>query len=200
MSSPPNSGVIADNDSGVSILHKLPVTIKTKITFPSTNDTDEKEVLLAYQQLITMFWSFDQAGVFELLDSQDFDLSKIPSQDVAQTEALTGFRSQLDGQAVELHRMNDVQAVDITVTRQWMRIILWRLAESHGFFSNGLEDARALLNDPILIAKELLTTLSRFPNPAIEAHGPGLVSEAPIYQSDRVLIISGGDESIRDRL
>lgn len=168
----------------MSILHKLPVTIKTQIIFPSTNDTDEKDVLLAYQQLIHMFWSFDQAGVFELLDSQDFDLSKFPPQEMAHTEALTGFRSQLEEQAVELHRMNDVQAVDISVTRQWMRIILWRLAESHGFFSHGLENAKTLLNDPISIAKELLTTLSRFPNTAIEAHGPGLVGEAPTSQDN----------------
>jgi hypothetical protein len=159
----------------VSILHKLPVTIKTRIAFPSTNDTDEKEVLLAYQKLITMFWSFDQAGVFELLDSQDFDLSRLSSQDLMQTEALTAFRSQLDGQSVETNQMNDVQAVDISVTRQWMRIIIWRLAESHGYFSHGLENARSLLNDPVVIAKELLTNLSQFPATAIEAHGPGLV-------------------------
>src|SRR5258708_3491742 len=105
---------VADRSRGVSILHKLPVTIKTKIAFPSTNDTDEKEVLLAYQKLITMFWSFDQAGVFELLDSQDFDLSRLSLHDAAQTEALTAFRSQLDDQAVETHKMNDVQAVDIS--------------------------------------------------------------------------------------
>ena len=151
------------------------MTIKTKIAFPGTNDTDQKEVLLAYQKLITMFWSFDQAGVFELLDSQDFDLSRLPSQDEAQTEALTAFRSQLDDQAIEIHKMNDVQAVDISVTRQWMRIIVWRLAESHGFFSHGLENTRALLNDPVVIAKELLSKLSQFPSTAIEAHGPGLV-------------------------
>ncbi len=135
-----------------------------------------------------MFWSFDQAGVFELLDSQDFDLSKFSSHDPAQTEALTDFRSRLEDQAVEFQKMNDVQAVDISVTRQWMRIILWRLAESHGFFSHGVENTKALLNDPILIAKELLSTLSRFPNTAIEAHGPGLVGQAPIHRGGRVLI------------
>lgn len=147
-----------------------------------------------------MFWSFDQAGVFELLDSQDFDLAKIPTQAIAPTDALTGFRFQLDEQPVEFHKMNDVQAVDISVTRQWMRIILWRLAESHGFFSHGLENAKALLNDPILIAKELLSTLSRFPNTAIEAHGPGLVGETPIHRAERTLTINEGNEVIRDRL
>ena len=161
-------------ERGVSITHRLPVTIKTKIAFPSTSDTDEKEVLLAYQKLITMFWSFDQAGVFELLDSQDFDLSGLQSHDEAHTQALTAIRSQLDGQILETHKMNDVQAVQISVARQWMRVIVWRLAESHGFFSNGHENSRALLNDPVLISRELLSTLSRFPTSAIEAQGPAL--------------------------
>lgn len=185
---------------GVSILHKLPVIIKTKIAFPSTNDSDEKEVLLAYQKLITMFWSFDQAGVFELLDSQDFDLSKFPSHDEVQAEALTAFRSQLDDQAMEIHKMNDVQAVDLVVTRQWMRIIVWRLAQSHDFFSHGLENARSLLNDPILIAKELLDGLSRFPTTAIEAHGPGLVRLTSTTSRKTYLMTRKGNKSIRNRL
>ena len=161
-------------------MHKLPVIVKTTIAFPSTNDTDEQEVLLAYQKLIIMFWSFDQAGVFELLDGQDFDLSRLTSPDMAQTEALTAFRSQLDEQAVEFHKMNDIQAVDIFVTRQWMRTIIWRLAESHGFFSHGFENTSRFMSDPILIAKELLTTLSQFRTTAIEAHGPGLVGLSSI--------------------
>lgn len=161
-------------ERGVSIKHKLPVTIKTKIAFPSTIDTDEQEVLLAYQRLITMFWHFDQSGVFELLDSQDFDLSRRTSRQPEEAEALASVRKRLDDSLVDTHDINDVQALDIVVTRHWMRIILWRLAESHGFFSLASDDGISGFNDPISIARDLLATISRADKSAIEAHGAAL--------------------------
>ncbi|KEF56223.1 uncharacterized protein A1O9_07804 [Exophiala aquamarina CBS 119918] len=163
-------------ERGVSILHKLLVVIKTKIAFPSTNDTDERDVLLAYQRLITMFWSFDQAGVFEHLDSQDFDFSNAtPLSEPVQTKALAAMRKQLDEEAGKSsHRMNDIQALDILVTRQWMRIIIWRLSQSHGFFSQGAKSAASSLNEPIFIAREFLQVICQMPETAIESHGPAL--------------------------
>jgi hypothetical protein len=71
--------------------------------------------------------------------------------------------------------MNDVQAVDISVTRQWMRVILWRLTQSHGLFVAPSPERDASLYDPIQIAKEFLVAVSHMPRTAIEAHGPGLV-------------------------
>ena len=132
-------------------------------------------MLLAYQNLISMFWYFDQSGVFDLLDSQDFDLSKATSIEPAETEALASMRKRLDSAHIETQSMNDLQALDIIVTRLWMRIILWRLAESHGFFSQSSGESRDLANDPIAIARELLITISRADKAALEAHGPVLV-------------------------
>ncbi len=153
----------------VSIRHKLPVILKTKITFPSTNDTDEREVLLAYHKLISMFWKFDQAGVFELLDSQDESPDVFP----AQTEALAAVRRNLEKDTAEPYRMNDMQALDILVTRQWMRVILWRLSQN-GFFSPGANEDDNLISDPVSIAKEFLTTIDRMSESTVKDHGPAL--------------------------
>lgn len=155
------------------------MTIKTTIDFPSTTDTDEHEVLLAYQQLITMFWHFDKSGVFEMLDSCGFDLSRVGPRQDADGGALDSLRKQLDETNLQTQSLNNIQALDIVVTRLWMRIILWRLAASHGFFSQNTETAALADNSPIAIARELLEAVTRADKSVIEAHGPVLVCMLP---------------------
>ena len=162
--------------SGVSVLHKLPVVLKTKITFPSTDDSDEADVLLAFQKLVSLFWTFDQSGVFEVLDRADFDMSSLDSnRDASDPKLLESLSNSLAGAAIQTDQMSDVQAVDISVTRQWMRVILWRLTQSHGLFAAPSTIQNASLYDPVQIAKEFLATVSHIPSAAVEAHGPGLV-------------------------
>lgn len=161
--------------SGVSILHKLPVVLKTMIAFPNTDDTDDAEVLIAFQKLISLFWTFDQSGVFEALDRADFDMSSFDHLDGSDPKMLEYLSENLAGTTISTNQMNDVQAVDISVTRQWMRVILWRLTQSHGLFAAPPPGRNASLYDPIQIAKEFLVAVSHMPSTAIEAHGPGLV-------------------------
>lgn len=162
---------------GISIKYKLPVTIKATIRFPSTVDTDEHEVLLAYQKLISMFWHFDKSGVFDMLDNYGFDLSKVASRQSVENGTFALLQKQLNDNEVETRSLNAVQALDIIVTRHWMRIILWRLAQSHGFFSQDPEASVNQENNPITIARELLEAVTHADKAVIEAHGPALVSE-----------------------
>ena len=161
--------------SGVSVLHKLPVVLRTKIAFPNTDDTDEADVLIAFQKLIGLFWTFDQSGVFEVLDRADFNMSSLDNQDASDPKMLESLSNSLARTTIQVDQMNDVQAVDISVTRQWMRVILWRLTQSHGLFAAPSLSQDASLYDPIQIAKEFLAAVSHMPSTAIEAHGPGLV-------------------------
>lgn len=153
----------------------MPVILKTKIAFPSTQDTDEADVLAAFQKLIGLFWSFDQSGVFELLDSVDFDLLAFSPSTSSDIDLLCSVGQQLEATVIDSEGIGDVQAVDIAVTRQWMRVILWRLAESQGMFVAPTPNNSSPLHDPTEIAKEFLAAIQQMPDTAIEAHGPGLV-------------------------
>jgi hypothetical protein len=84
-------------------------------------------VLLAFQKLISLFWAFDQSGVFGVLDRADFDMSSLDNLDASDPKTLESLSKSLAGTSIRTDQMNDVQAVDISVTRQWMRVILWRL-------------------------------------------------------------------------
>lgn len=131
--------------------------------------------MVAYQQLISMFWHFDKSGVFDLLDNYDFDFSKASSHQSGQSGAFASLQKQLDETSMETRSLNSVQALDIQITRQWMRMILWRLAASHGFLSRTSDAMDLQQNSPLNIAHELLHVVSQADTAAIEAHGPALV-------------------------
>jgi hypothetical protein len=158
-------------ERGVSILHKLPVILKTKAEFPSTQDTDEASVLSAFQKLIGLFWSFDQSGIFDALDSADFDMSMITRSQSLDNNNISSLYQRLGAITLDTKGMGDVQAVDIALTRQWMRVLLWRLSQGQQIFTSN--DA-ALASNPIQIASEFLAAIQSVPETAIEAHGPGL--------------------------
>ena len=145
--------------------------LKTKIEFPSTQDTDEASVLSAFQKLVGLFWSFDQSGVFETLDGVEFDTSSFSFSHTGDTSFVDAARRQLNEANVDTKGIGDVQAVDIALTRQWMRVILWRLSESHRIFT---PNEPTTTQDPVQIANEFLTAVQSMPETAIEAHGPGL--------------------------
>ena len=139
-------------------------------------DSDEQDVLAAYQKLISMFWHFDKSGVFELLDGYNFDLSSATSQTAVENTAFKSVRRRLDSIKVASPALNDLQAFDIFVTQHWMRIILWRLAASHGFFSQDSYGTDNPREDPISIAREVLDVVTQAEKTIIEAHGLALVS------------------------
>jgi hypothetical protein len=109
------------------------------------------------------------------LDRADFDMPSLDNLDGSDPEVLESLSESLAGTTISTDQMNDVQAVDISATRQWTCVILWRLTQSHGLFAAPSPERDASFYDPILIAKELLVAVSHMPRTAIEAHGPGMV-------------------------
>jgi len=127
-----------------------------------------------------MFWHFDQSGVFDLLDNYGFDFARVTSQQNKESGTFASLWRKLDDPDVHMHglSLNSIQALDIQITRHWMRIILWRLGASHGFFSHESEGGLSQNNSPISIAKELLEVVAQADEAAIEAHGPAMVSNS----------------------
>ncbi|KAK0391590.1 hypothetical protein NLU13_1090 [Sarocladium strictum] len=152
-------------ERGVAMLHKLPVILKPNIMFPwfgrSANDA---HVLPAFLKLVHLFWTFDQAGIFELLRNSDSDISSMESLARACLELLQG--KLRDSAAVDDLETNDVQKADLFVTRQWMRAVLWKAALRFGIVVHD--------NNPVDVAGEFLSRLGQLPKDALESQGPTL--------------------------
>ena len=165
-----------DTRSGVSLLHKLPVVLSTKIAFPSTDDTDEADVLLAFQKILGLFWELEASRLFTLLDHANFDFSALVHLETWNSRVLDSLITKLSQLTIQADEMNDVQTVDISVTLQWMRVILWNLTRSGPDSGEPSPAQCSGLYDPVSAAKECLASISPLPDTAFEAHGRGIVS------------------------
>ncbi|KAI1060303.1 hypothetical protein LB506_011187 [Fusarium annulatum] len=69
------------------------------------------------------------------------------------------------------------QHADILVTRHWIRIKLWSLANSHGYVEALSDDEEFRHEYAVTIASEALDTCSQFQMRSLEVHGIGLVEK-----------------------
>lgn len=69
----------------------------------------------------------------------------------------------------------EAQAVEIRVTQQWLRAMVWQLCVCQGLVSSVSNDTAVTFKYPIQISRDLLTMTHQFSQPAMEIHGVGLV-------------------------
>ncbi|CAP61579.1 uncharacterized protein PODANS_4_1830 [Podospora anserina S mat+] len=167
-------------ERGVAMLHRLPVALTSAEKFPPLDTINEPDdgphVLPAFKKLVNLFWIFDQSRAFDILQdaADDTDSSSSPNH-----EALRALQQRLQEARLETEKdANDIQKADISITRQWMQILIWRATQGHAYWSS--DDTSASLAGPIQIAQQLLDDISKLPKTALEAHGPGI--EFKVYE------------------
>lgn len=84
------------------------------------------------------------------------------------------------------------QAVDLRVSQQWLRTMLWQMCVSQGLVSSVAADPTLTFKYPIEISRDLLSMTHQFSQHAMEVHGMGLVSlthlrntTVPVFASTR---------------
>lgn len=163
------------------MLHKLPPILSSNVLFPSMDKDDEVSILPAFRKLVHLFWLLDQSGAFYILLNSETDIF-----DDANEECLTSLQNHLLHVQPDGPSVTDVQRADLCVTRQWMRIVLWRVSKNTGPF-------------PIQVGKEFLDCISQLPDSAIESHGPAMVSSHFLKSSTLSSDSASGIENVRNR-
>jgi hypothetical protein len=74
------------------------------------------------------------------------------------------------------HSFHEAQRVDLFVTRQWIRLLLWEYTARHFAMACSPEDQAFSLFLPVKIGRELLSLFSDVTEAAIKTHGHGMVS------------------------
>ncbi|KAK0653994.1 hypothetical protein QBC41DRAFT_288123 [Cercophora samala] len=167
-------------ERGVAMLHRLPVALTSAEKFPPLDTVsgpdDGPYVLPAFKKLVNLFWIFDQSRAFDILQDAADDLGGSSSPN---HEALRALQRRLQEAHLETENDgNDIQKADISITRQWMQILIWRATQGHAYWTSN--DASTNIAGPIQIAQQLLDDISKLPNTALEAHGPGI--EFKVYE------------------
>ncbi|KAK0701461.1 hypothetical protein B0T21DRAFT_417171 [Apiosordaria backusii] len=165
-------------ERGVAMLHRLPVALTSAEKFPPldtiSGSDDGPYVLPAFKKLVNLFWIFDRSRAFDVLQDAADDMDASVSS--PNHEALRNLQKRLQEAHLETeNEANDIQKADISITRQWMQILIWRATQGKAYWT-----ANDSSTGPIQIAQELLNDISKLPNTALEAHGPGI--EFKVYE------------------
>jgi len=129
------------------------------------DDPDESVELSGFLHLVSLFRPFDDSfvGLWN------------KTRTVCSTDWLASLQSQLS-EALPLYlRSTEIQAVDLHVSQQWLKTMVWQLSISHGYLASTSPEDSMSLRYPIEIGRELVTATSRFSQQAMEIHGIGLV-------------------------
>lgn len=71
----------------------------------------------------------------------------------------------------------EIQAVNLRMSQQWLKTMVWQLAISHGFISSMSNDNTLSFRYPIDVSRDLVELSSEFSQHAMEIHGIGLIEK-----------------------
>jgi hypothetical protein len=89
---------------------------------------------------------------------------------------LARLQNQLSDALPAYLECTESQAVDLRVTQQWLRTMVWQLCVSQGLVSSVAADNAMTFKYPIEISRDLLSLTQQFSQHAMEVHGMALVS------------------------
>jgi hypothetical protein len=133
------------------------------------DDSGDPHVMQAFLSLTKLF---------AYLDSNFTDVS---SKQTVDRQKLVSYQAALCQDSHE-HASNEAQRVDLFVTRQWVRLLMWEYTARHFAMACYPEDQAFSLFLPVKIGHEMLSLFSLVTDSAIKAHGYGMVSVAIVMR------------------
>lgn len=155
-----------------------PLSLYDTIQLPNPEeDPTESVSLTGFNRLIKLYKPFDET-FFGLWNRTSH--GAVPSWLVQlQQQLSTALPSYLEG--------TETQNLDLKVSQQWLKTMIWQLAISHGFISSMSSDNTLSFRFPLDVSRDLVEMSSDFSQHAMEIHGVGLVSGICIYTYETCL-------------
>ena len=81
----------------------------------------------------------------------------------------------------------EAEVVDLRISQQWLRTMVWQLSMSYGFLSSTAAENALTFTYPIEVSREVIATSKQFSQQAMEVHGIGFVSSFIQYHSPKLV-------------
>jgi hypothetical protein len=156
-------------ERGHAMQHGTPVCLTKSITFASRDCKDNSPVLQAFHSLVHLFASVD--GVLVGSEASNKEHGRRHSR-----EMLVQLQHGLRQNGHWPIEWTEVQRSDVSITQQWLRMLVWRLSLSNVALSSEHGDDSMSFTYPALISRDALSSISSVSFDALVAHGPGMVS------------------------
>ena len=150
------------------VLHKhRPLTLHATISFPTPASLPETAPLSGLLQLVDLFRIIDD------------EFARVWSK--ARSQCSATWLLKLQTHLTEVFSPNndctEIQHVDLMVTQQWLRIIVWQLATASGCLSSQPVDESMTFTYPIKVSQDVVLATSGIPQQSMEVHGLGFVEK-----------------------
>ncbi|KAF4553992.1 Fungal specific transcription factor domain-containing protein 45 [Elsinoe fawcettii] len=145
-----------------------PLTLYSTIQLPSMEeDPSETVELSGFLHLVQLFRPFDDTFV------GFWNKTKVGCT----TDWLVQLQKQLSTALPSYLESTETQAVDLRVSQQWLKTMIWQLSISQGYLSSQAQDQSMTFNFPLELSRDLVASASSFSQMAMEVHGIGLIEK-----------------------
>ncbi|TDZ20967.1 putative sucrose utilization protein SUC1 [Colletotrichum orbiculare MAFF 240422] len=150
-----------------------PLTLQCTLDLPRVDPSSpDADILPGFLDLISLFRHFDTDFVATWNCSVTSSLSA--AGEPAQLQRLQGLlRDALPGVA----ERSETQQADLLISRQWLKVIVWKLCVSRTLLSGTDSEDSMSLSYPSSIAREMVLVSRLLPAAALEANGIGILEK-----------------------
>jgi len=161
--------------------------LRPSLELPRVFESSEPRLIYGFVTLVKVFKAVDEAFLCAWRADQpgarDYSDESTPG---SMTTQLLNYSQDGPG-ALSMAEVDETQRLDILVTREWLRALVWRLRLRHGArlrSRSGNENQSLFHQDadahhPFQISRNVLGTISASHRVSLEAHGIGMVRKAP---------------------
>ncbi|CAN6663011.1 hypothetical protein TRVA0_034S01420 [Trichomonascus vanleenenianus] len=144
-----------------------PVLLSPLSVLPEHDPTIPQRVYDGFLQIIKLFRLVD-TNFMEAYLSKDSNVV-INQKWFEETE------TQLAQSESGMESLSEMQQVDLIITQQWLRMLVWRMAMSRFWLSTGISEGCMSLLLPVQMARKLRTLISKCSEKSIQVHGTSIL-------------------------
>ncbi|KAF4856018.1 putative sucrose utilization protein SUC1 [Colletotrichum siamense] len=150
-----------------------PLTLQPMLDLPQIDPlSPDVKILPGFLELISLFRPFDTDFIATWNSSTPSSTSKS-----AEPEQLARLQNTLSNALANVSNFSPMQQADLLITREWLKVIVWKLCVSRTLLSGTDSEDSMSLSYPTTIARDTVLVSRLLPTTAFEANGVGILEK-----------------------
>ncbi|KAG7059005.1 hypothetical protein JMJ77_0006374 [Colletotrichum scovillei] len=152
-----------------------PLTLQSSLGLPIVDPlSSDAAILPGFLDLISLFRHFDTDFIATWNSSTP---STTPSSQATDPEHLSKLQTVLKYAIPSVSNYSEMQQADLLISRQWLKVIVWKLCVSKTLLSITDSEDSMSLSYPTAVARDVVLISRLLPTKAFEANGVGILEK-----------------------
>lgn len=162
--------VLFITERAYALQRNRPITLQETLSLPDIDSSgSDAEILLGFLDLVSLFRHFDGDFIATW--------NSATQSDAADLERLSTLQGLLKYTLPNVSNYTPIQQADLLVSRQWLKIIVWKLCVSRSILSITNSEDVMSLHYPATIARDVVLASRLVSTQAFEANGIGILEK-----------------------